>query len=59
MSSRPHAAGAETKLSFEGAAPISRIAAGAIDRRDMKTTLNPKIFRVDANPAGVNANSAI
>jgi len=48
------AAGAETKLTFEGASPILTYPLPApLAGATMKTTLNPKIFRVDTNPAGV------
>jgi hypothetical protein len=48
------AAGAETKLTFEGAAPVVAFPLPApLTSATMKATLNPRIFRVDANPAGV------
>ena len=47
-------AGANTKLTFEGAAPIVTFPLPApLESATMKATLNPRIFRVDANPAGV------
>lgn len=48
------AAGANTKLTFEGAAPVLTFPLPApLETATMKATLNPKIFRIDANPAGV------
>jgi len=48
------AAGAETKLTFEGAAPVVTFPLPApLMSATMKATLDPRIFRVDANPAGV------
>ena len=48
------AAGAETKLTFEGAAPVVTFPLPApLSSATMKATLDPRIFRVDANPAGV------
>ena len=48
------AAGANTKLTFEGTAPVLTFPLPApLQTATMKATLNPKIFRVDQNPAGV------
>jgi hypothetical protein len=48
------AAGADTKVTFEGAAPVVTFPLPApLASATMKATLNPRIFRIDANPAGV------
>jgi hypothetical protein len=47
-------AGADTKLTFEGAAPVITFPLPSpLASATVKATLTPKIFRVDANPAGV------
>jgi hypothetical protein len=48
------AAGADAKLTFEGEAPVVTFPLPApLASATMKATLNPRIFRIDANPAGV------
>ena len=48
------AAGDNTKLTFEGSTPILTFPLPPpLQTATMKATLNPKIFRVDTNPAGV------
>ena len=48
------AAGANTKVTTEGAAVVLTFPLPApFETATMKATLNPKIFRVDQNPAGV------
>ena len=48
------AAGADAKVTFEGAAPVVTFPLPApLASATMKATLNPRIFRIDANPAGV------
>jgi hypothetical protein len=48
------AAGADAKVTFEGATPVLTFSLPApLASATMKAALNPRIFRVDANPAGV------
>ena len=48
------AAGTNTKLTFEGTTAVLTFPLPApLEAATMKAVINPKIFRVDANPAGV------